>query len=66
MSNSTQVEPVQRAAISVPEAAKCAGLGRSSIYKAILNKSLPTLKVGGRRLVRPADLSTWLQSHTAN
>lgn len=65
MFNSTQVQPVQRAAISVPEAAKSAGLGRSSIYKAILNNSLPTLKVGGRRLVRPDDLTAWLARHTA-
>ena len=60
-----QVQPAQRAAISVLEAAKCAGLGRTSIYKAILDKSLPSLKVGRRRLVRSDDLTAWLARHAA-
>lgn len=59
----SNLQPVQRAAMSVVEAAKWAGLGRTTLYGAISGGELRTLKVGGRRLVRPADLAAWLDAH---
>lgn len=53
-------------AVSIAEAAKLVGIGRSKLYIEIRSKSLPTYKVGGRRLVRPGDLSAWLEKHAAN
>lgn len=58
-------ETTPRAALSIAEAAKSAGLGRSTIYEAISDGKLRSLKVGGRRLVRPGDLNAWLESHAA-
>lgn len=55
-----------RLALSIVEAAQSIGLGRSTIYEAISSKNLPTYKVGGRRLVRPGDLSAWLEKYAAN
>lgn len=43
-----------------------AGKMDHEIYEAISTGKLKTLKVGGRRLVRPDALSDWLQSHAAN
>lgn len=53
----------EKVALSVGEAAQAAGLGRSGLYLAIRAGKLTTLKVGGRRLVRPADLNAWLEKH---
>lgn len=46
--------------ISVDEAARRAGLGRSTLYAAIGSGALPTIKLGKRRLVRLATLRAWL------
>lgn len=53
-------------AVSIADGAKLIGVGRSRLYLEIRAKNLPTYKVGGRRLVRPGDLSAWLEKHTAN
>jgi excisionase family DNA binding protein len=53
-------------AVSIADGAKLIGVGRSRLYLEIRSKSLPTYKVGGRRLVRPVDLSAWLEKHAAN
>lgn len=46
--------------VSVDEAARRAGLGRSTLYAAIGSGALPTIKLGKRRLVRLATLRAWL------
>lgn len=65
MTENVSAQP-PRLALSIVEAARSSGLGRSTIYEAISSGKLQTLKVGGRRLVRPDALTDWLQSHAAN
>lgn len=45
---------------SVTEAAKFAGLGRTSIYEAMDSGELPSLKRGRRRLIPKRALIAWL------
>jgi excisionase family DNA binding protein len=47
-------------ALSVNEAARRAGVGRSSLYEAIHRGELPLRKIGRRSLIRVADLSAWI------
>ena len=47
-------------AVGVEDAAKLVSVGRTEIYKAIKQKSLASLKVGKRRLIRVAALEEWL------
>jgi len=44
-------EARQRAAITIPQAGYLLGLGRSSAYECANAGELPTLKLGGRRVV---------------
>lgn len=60
------VQEVAPIAVSIADGAKLIGVGRSRLYIEIRSKNLPTYKVGGRRLVRPGDLSAWLEKHAAN
>jgi excisionase family DNA binding protein len=50
-------------AVSPAEAARLAGIGRTTIYAAISSGSLSSLKVGKRRLIAVATLRAWLQAH---
>jgi excisionase family DNA binding protein len=54
---------MERLALSIKEAGIAAGLGRTTIYKAIKTRDLPILKVGKRSLVRPCDLQRWLDKN---
>ncbi len=47
-------------AVSVPEAARRAGVGRSSIYLAVGRGELPLRKAGRRSLIRLDDLKAWI------
>jgi excisionase family DNA binding protein len=47
-------------AVSINEACKWAGIGRSSIYQAIRRGELPIRKSGRRTLILTADLQRWL------
>ena len=47
-------------AVGVEDAGKLVSVGRTEIYKAIKQKSLASLKVGKRRLIRVAALEEWL------
>jgi excisionase family DNA binding protein len=47
-------------AVSINEACKLAGIGRSSIYQAIRRGELPIRKSGRRSLILTADLQRWL------
>jgi excisionase family DNA binding protein len=51
------VEPY---AISISEAVRLSGIGRSSIYQAIGRGELPIRKSGRRSLILTADLQRWL------
>ena len=47
-------------AVSVAGAAKLSGLSRSFLYQLIKLGSLPSIKVGARRLIVVAELDAWL------
>jgi excisionase family DNA binding protein len=49
-------------AVPVPEAARRAGVGRSSLYEAIARGELPMRKLGKRSLIRTADLQAWIDA----
>ena len=52
-------------AVSPADAARLAGLGRTTIYAAIGSGALASLKVGKRRLVMVDDLRAWLAAQVA-
>jgi excisionase family DNA binding protein len=54
------VEPL---AVSPAEAARLAGLGRTTIYAALGSGALKSLKIGKRRLIAVEALRAWLLSH---
>jgi excisionase family DNA binding protein len=49
-------------AFTISEAVAIAGVGRSSLYKAIAAGHLPARKLGRRTLVMADDLRAWLQA----
>ena len=49
-------------AVSPGEAARIAGLGRTTIYAALKSGELKSLKVGKRRLIRIAAIDAWLKA----
>ncbi len=50
-------------AVSPAEAARLAGLGRTTIYAALGSGALKSLKIGKRRLIALDVLRSWLLSH---
>jgi excisionase family DNA binding protein len=49
-------------ALSVPEAAKAAGVGRTTLFEAIRNGHIAAKKVGRRTIILIDDLDGWLKS----
>ncbi|GEM70502.1 hypothetical protein SAQ01S_02680 [Sphingomonas aquatilis NBRC 16722] len=49
-----------RLAYSVDEAARATGLGRTTLFKLIGDGTLPSVKIGKRRVIRAADLDNLL------
>lgn len=51
--------------LAVPpgEAARIAGVGRTTLYQAISSGALRSIKIGKRRLVAVEALRSWLQAH---
>jgi excisionase family DNA binding protein len=49
--------------MSPAEAARLAGLGRTTIYAALGSGALKSLKIGKRRLITLDALRSWLLSH---
>jgi excisionase family DNA binding protein len=47
-------------AVSIAEAARRSGLGRSTVYEAIARGELKVRKAGRRSLILTADLQQWL------
>jgi excisionase family DNA binding protein len=56
------IEPVP-IAYSMDEAARRAGIGRTTIYFAIRDGELPSLKMGRSRRILHDDFIAWLRSH---
>ena len=59
----TQDIPLQKLAVGVVEAAKLAGIGRTTLYSAISNGTLKSFTIGSRRLIRVSELDRWIASH---
>lgn len=61
------LQPAEPAAtvISVPpnEAARIAGIGRTTLYGAIASGGLKSIKIGKRRLIAVEALRAWLLAH---
>jgi excisionase family DNA binding protein len=51
--------------INVTELARYIRLSKSSVYKLVMNKKIPHLKVTGTLLFDRAEIDTWLKSHRA-
>jgi excisionase family DNA binding protein len=56
------VEPL---AYSIRQCAAAIGVSERQIYVLAERDGLPTIKIGGRRLVRVADLRAWLAAQPA-
>ena len=55
------VRPIEPRALSVPSAARAAGISRSMLYKlAAAGKGPRTRKIGARTVILTSDLDTWL------
>jgi excisionase family DNA binding protein len=54
-----------RLAVSPAEAARLAGVGRTTIYEAIGSGALRSLKIGKRRLILIVSLIEWLETAQA-
>lgn len=54
--------PEEKLALSLAEAAQATSLSRSTLYLLLGTGQLPTIKVGGRRLVLRSDLQAYLHS----
>ena len=52
-------------AVSPDEAARLAGIGRTTLYAALAKGDLPSIKIGTRRLVRVNAIREWLERHEA-
>lgn len=55
----------ERLAVSVEDAAAMAGVGRTTLYGALGDGSLQSLKIGKRRLIRIEALKSWIAAHEA-
>lgn len=60
----SQSEREPREAFSIGEAAAIWGIGRTTLYRAVSDGSLRTLKIGARRLVRRSDIEAFMESHS--
>ena len=50
-------------AVGPDEAARLAGVGRTTLYAALAKGDLPSIKIGTRRLVRVDAIREWLEAH---
>jgi excisionase family DNA binding protein len=55
------MEDIKRA-LGVAEAAKAAGVGRTTLFEAIRKGAIPARKVGRRTIITIVDLDAWLDS----
>lgn len=59
LKSNTDLDPL-RLAVSPGEAARLSGLGRTTLYEAIVSGALRSLKIGRRRLITIEALKDWL------
>jgi len=58
--------PVEPLAYSIRQCAAAIGVSERQIYVLAARDGLPTVKIGGRRLVRVDDLKKWLAAQPAD
>lgn len=54
--------PDEPECLSIVSAARRLGVGRSTVFKMIAQGSLPTVKIGRRRMIRASPLRAWLDA----
>ncbi|ESQ79149.1 hypothetical protein ABENE_22850, partial [Asticcacaulis benevestitus DSM 16100 = ATCC BAA-896] len=57
-----QPNAIEKISYGIDEAVKATGLGRTFLYERMASGELKSIKVGGRRLIRVADLMDFLQN----
>ena len=61
MTNTNETrQPQNPIAVSPDEAARLAGIGRTTLYAALSEGELPSIKIGTRRLIRVEAIHDWL------
>lgn len=60
--SAARLKQIPKLNYSIPEAVHAANIGRSTLYEAIANGELRSIKVGKRRLVPVDALKAWLAS----
>lgn len=55
--------PMPPIAVSPNEAARLAGVGRTTLYAALATGDLKSLKIGTRRLIKVTAVHDWLQQN---
>lgn len=64
MTNTKQnTQPTPPIAVSPDEAARLAGIGRTSLYAALAKGDLKSIKIGTRRLIKIEAIHEWLASY---
>jgi excisionase family DNA binding protein len=63
VSSRDKLEPL---AVSVGEAARLAGVSRTTLYQALRSGGLKSLKIGSRRLITIEALDAWLRLHAVD
>lgn len=58
------VQPVAPVAFTIPDAVAYSGFSRSRLYRLIQSKELPSLRVGGRRMIRRDALDAFFERLT--
>ena len=61
----TPTAPVEPLAYSIRQCAAAICVSERQIYVLAERDGLPTIKIGGRRLIRAADLKNWLAAQPA-
>ena len=54
-------DPIETISVTIDEAVRCTGIGRSTLYQAIASGDLPSFKNGKRRLFLYEDLKGWVR-----
>ncbi len=60
MTNANEARQHRPIAVSPDEAARLAGIGRTTLYAALAKGDLPSIKIGTRRLIRVDAIRDWL------
>lgn len=62
MANETHLppQPMPPLAVAPDEAARLAGVGRTTLYAALARGDLPSIKIGTRRLILVESIRDWL------